>query len=607
MTGWLKSKLSKLVLTLAAAGTLTGAGSYGCDPNVFISEGDKVKYEVNGVISAEEEQEIVDLINEEKLELIISKDDESNCKGKDIYEVKPQGVMEFKGPVQQLVNDVEKMFVKEFSDKGFDKRTIDDKLHIYMPKDMEEYTKKFKEVTLSNSPSYSAAFYAGNNTMYIPKTYELPFFYSIFFHEFGHHLRHGAWEYSAMANEVYASLKLYNLNKKLGSVVVDQALRYFPPGKAGEFEFGFEDYYALGCFSLIAMSNLHDGSLEEGWNYTMHTPQLHLEQKVWEIANQYEDLRTAYLNEFEKLLETDGFRNSFDKLNDEEFNEFSDYLRLNVNYLTTIADFDERWEKRDRAMELVRSNFSGEEMNSLIDKIFNESQPEVNDDLRDKLVNLGERFLTEHNNNPYFNTQAKLFLSYHYSSEIKLVNIQKMLEGQAMEETEEIYRLAKRVIDLNEEYPCKYELLKCPRELTKPRPEQVAAYNYILGDYKRHINKHDADELLGLGIDFVNKFYPDKNFAFLENSWPLDVNGPYINLSTAYLLEFMARQSETANEYEHYCEMAKEWSNYVKQGSCEVIKDEKIKTCCHGHLPNWLYQRAEEVLEGLGDCSRYKK
>ncbi|MBU2590072.1 MAG: hypothetical protein KKB39_04905 [Nanoarchaeota archaeon] len=549
------NKLKNLGLT-----GLVSLNFFGCGP--LIPEGDKVKTYADGIISVEEEDQI-------RLEF------ESI-----------NGIDGFNPIVQNFVNDVDVYLKNEFSRKGFELRGITEDLHIYMPQDEVELAQKYKEVCLKDKPKNSSAFYGPNNTIYIPKTSNfilddtiMPYnitlgdFYSTFFHELGHHSRYDPEEYYSEAFEYYASLKLYALNKKLGLQVLTNSLCFLPKKDADDY---FEKY-DYGCVNFIIQANKFDGNLETSFNHILTTPQLHMKSYLKDVLDQYSTMSYAYLFEFEKLLFSNGFKKSFDKLNDNEFFEMRDFFRAYVYYITSRWDEVEGYEY---SYNLVKAREYSEE------------------------------FLEKYEN-PYFRGKLIYWLSNHYSSvkeevlnEIKEVRYsEREIDVIRLKELlVENYDLNNKIIGMNKEYPCEYRFSECTKIMAVKRINHMSAYFDILR-FNFFYTEMDInqDELINKGIEFVDKFYPRKDFAYEHNDLSLAYMGLYVNYYTGILLRDKLKFIDNPIEYNETCELAKQFFEYVKLGSCAYVSSEKKEECklVFGADP---YTVAEKEQDNLGAC-----
>lgn len=490
----------------------------------------------------------------------------------------------FNPVIKNLVNDEDIFHKKEFSRRGFKLRGITSKLHIDMPEDIDALARKHRQVCMSKMPDDVGAFYGPNKTIYMPKTYgsllgsemqtispDLQMFHDVFFHELGHHLRFGLDEYGSKAHESYAGLKLYMLNRKLGMQTMTDALCFLPK-KHADYYF---DKYDFGCVNFIVQSNRFDGNLEAGLDYILAAPKAPMESYLREVLGNYPSISDAYLLEFEKALYSDGFRDSFDRLDNLEFDEMRDFLRAYAYYTTA------KWNK-----------IEGSESPRLFDKAMKYS----------------ENFLATYEN-PYFRGILISWLTgfYHDSNAPIVEDIKKMMAEKSTEHFKELLRQNydnnKKIIELNKDYPCEYEFSSCTKAFSLPRSVHVQAYYDIVrfNSLYRSLGV-DADELINLGLDFVDKFYPDSNFNYEDNPFFLAFMGNYVNFYTGYLLKDRLPRINESEKYFQTCSLAKTFFEYVKQGSCAFVESIPKKEQCEKAFGVDPYSLAQEQIDQLGDC-----
>lgn len=564
----LKKSLKKLGIALATV----GAFSLGSGCEFFTPEGVLVKAKADGVISQEEEQAIIDIMGRQELagdecdkayniflfsSGAIPEDTQKKC-----------FITDFEGPMQGLVNDSDIFFAREFSGRGFSYHEIEGGQHIYLTKDKEELKKKHRETTLNDMPSWTGGFNVmQNSTIYLPKTYGFGQFYRIFEHEIGHSMRHGAYEYASMANEIYSDLKLYALNRNLGARNVGQGLCDLPREKAGSFSEGFTQYYDLGCLNFFVQANLHDGSLEAAHNHIMNAPGLHLEEKLVSIANQYEDMREAFKDQLEQLVQKPGFRESFSRLGDEEFAELSDYLAANIHFtMEYFPGFIETGEERH------------------FDK-------------------LAEDFLANHKS-PYFRADIIHNLTLAYMANARMLNDRWMANNvtPAVQDIEEMYSILSKAIGLNKQYPCKYDFSSCPTFLAGQRSMHAKAYSDAMWFGLRLIgNGLTPDDLINRGLEFNAKFYPRGDYSLENNDWDINFYGAWTNFWLADAYRQKTWQSLTWADFVKNCNEAKKWYETVKAAtSCENIAVENKEDC--GKQFDDFGGMAQKEIDKLGYC-----
>ncbi|MBU4241711.1 MAG: hypothetical protein KKA65_02865 [Nanoarchaeota archaeon] len=583
MIKWLKSGLCKFgfMLSMLGAGTMNS----GCE--LLQPEGQLVKCEADGVISEQEEQDIIRIASREHKTL-------AKIQGQEVEAFLPVGVTKFEGPIQMLINDTDIFFTQEFEKRGLYRSGISDDLHIYIPKDDEEFKAKYKttHANLSDPSEFVSAFYSGaNNTIYIPKGRRFNTFFNTMHHEIGHSMRISDEEFPSMANESYVTLKLYLMSKKLGSNILQDINQYFPREKLGDFKNGYLHNYQLGALGFLIKANENNGDLEKAVYDILNVPKLNFEKVVRDkIENGYPDMRAAYMDQLDKLLDKPGFKDSFRDLPERDFLELTDYIKASIYSFTTTMDYIDKI-----------SNFykmSAEELKKF-------DNPEI----LEKAIELSSEFLEKHEN-PYFRATITYDLTYlnHFK---KFSLIEKIEKDWKMEDVEEYYNLSKKIIDINQNYPCEFDYYSCPRFMTDIKYEQVTAYfnilnfNWMLMDG----NITDLDSLINIGEDFVTKFYPTGKFGFYENldifnrPNPVSRYGPWINQLTASLYVLKMEQANSLEEYVQYCKRAKELYEYSKLGSCEIIEDEEKFNDCREALFADFYTTSQQAIDNLGSCN----
>jgi len=268
----IKDIFNKALLGLAGIAGLCSGCEY-LEP-----EGIRIKAEADGVISEEEESELVSIIdNKEKID-------------------------ELNKPIQNFVNDYEEFIINDFSRQGIHHGSFDDNLHHFMVKDYDELKAKYERGGFAKKPGDMSAYHSSpNNTVYMVKGDYLFQFLTIFEHEVGHSKRLQSREFMSMANEDYAAFKLYALNKKIGAHYLENSLIFFPDRKI-DLALGDREYYTIGAMAFILEANRYDGNLEKAMERIQTTPTLHLEKEVYAMAARYESMREAYFAEGNEMI-----------------------------------------------------------------------------------------------------------------------------------------------------------------------------------------------------------------------------------------------------------------------------------------------------------------
>ncbi len=529
--------------------------AFSCAP--LEPEGQKAKHDADGKISVQEHNSI-----------------------KRLFESK-EGVQYYDSTTRAFVNDVDLYLKQEFSDEGLSLRGITDGLHIYLTENNQGLAKKYKEVYLSKMPRSFNAFYGLNKTIYMSKNtssddialtpnISLKKFYELFFHELGHHNRYQTNEYGSKANESYAQMKLYNLNRKLGKQTIIGSLCFLPDKSADQY---FEEY-DYGCMNYIVQANKFGGNLEKGLDHVLTAPLDTMEKDLESVLEAHSSISDAYLSEFQKLIFSQGFRKSFDDLDKNEFSEMRDFLQAYMCFVTA------RW---------------------------NEKESIGNKHLFHKALDYSESFL-ENYEGVYFKGHLVSWITDYYSSKKDPVledidffsNIGPGIEGLE-EKLWENYRLNMKVINFNKDFPCDYEFSKCTKTLASKREKHMAAYFDILRFHKDYVDIGiPREELISLGTEFVDKFYPSRDFDFNKHSFNISYRGLYIAYYTALLLRDSMQGIDDKQEYVETCNLAKEYFGYAQQGSCVYARGENLEKCREAVKEN-IFDLASEEIDKL-DC-----
>ncbi len=584
MIKWLKSGLCKFGFMMS----MLGAGTMGQGCEFLVPEGQLVKIEADGVISEQEEAEMIGIM--EKEHKVTRHDKDGNP-----YEITDRvGVMKFEGPVQMLINDTDVYFNNEFEERGLYREGIDNSLHFYMPKDDQEFKKKYKKThaNLDEAPSYSSAFYSGaNHTIYIPKGRLLDSFYTTMHHEIGHSLRISDEEFPAMANENYARLKTYALNQTLGSRLLLRSIDWMPRKATEDWEDGYEHNYDMATLAFLYQANKENGSLEEAVHHMLNVPEAPFAKEVRKELEKYDDMRNAQMDLFERLLEKPGFRESYDDISDEKFDEMKNFLKTYNAVLPALFD------KHDR--------FYAEINDELTDEL---SQKLDNPELVKKAIESSEAFLKT-NEDPFF----KVAIVQPYTELLALKKdkiLTSLYEHATTENHKQAYDISKKIIEINKDYPCEYDFKTCPRSVSEVRARHVQAYYHLLNYtfWLHDAGVIDIDDSIAAGEEFVDKFYTDGNFGFFEQTdrdgflTPVATYGPLVTWSTAFAYLRKMTASEDYPEYLKNCRKAKEFFEYSKLGSCGIIEDEAKREKCREDLNAHLYEGAKDQIENLSHC-----
>jgi len=563
----LKKWAARLGLVVTAA--VSGAGCQYIEPM-----GQAVHAEADGVLTQTEENDILDLLeatDRGERKLIEYVDEDSY-------------ITDFTGgPLQNLVNEADEYISQEMEKNGFPRKRFGNGLNMFLAPSRQYLIEN------ENMAEYAGAFYrSSNNTIYIPlKTGPIGFevdlgygnFVPYFHHELGHHLREGAYEMASMGNEIYSNLKMYDFNKKLGSPLVSIGLFLLPEEEWKDIYANALSIYTIGSLDFLVQVNWKrdsngniveaDGNLEAAMNRILTDPQLHLEKKVKEVSSRYSNFREAQTAELNNMVSKQGFRESFRNLDDREFEEFAAMLKLG-NYATIY--FMSRFEEAG-----------------------------VNVEARDAFLQLSEEFLGKYGQNPYFKARVVRNLTGYHTY---------YLEGyiQAFAGTNDDayvwaeYELAKKIIAYNKDYPCEYSFYECPIMVSGPSLGHTTAYYAALIHSYRllHNNWASKDELIALGEEYVNKFYPDADYRFEEKSWYTSKFLPTIAYNTGQLwLKKYYQDAQNYDELLDYCNQAKNWFKITQAASCDVVQDEKERERCISIIGADFYALAQDALNNL--------
>ena len=543
----IKSWLKKTGAALSLAGALSG-----CD--MLFPEGVAVKQEADGVLSAEEQQ-----ITEHALS--------SKEKVNDFL------------PFRPLVNDFNVFMGNELASQGLDRRRFDDDMHVYMVRDEAEMIEKRRFVNREWVPP---AFHSDSNaTLYILQNNELPADFAMTVtHEAGHHFRASAYEFPSKAHEMYFAFRAYGFNRRIGSLfagfsvvtpypMVSNPIQRCLPIDEYFVEHGHK-YYVLGDLGFLVQANLEDGNLEKAFNNILTRPKLYLEKTTVDAARQYSDVCRAGLGEFNKLLEKPGFMQGILRnMSRNEADEFVNYMRLNA-------------------------------LNITYSMMESESLP-INSADKDNFVQSMEMFLDSNPANPYFKGQVTSILSYEYAIRANAI-FSDPAQMNNMEGKIKAHNLAKRIIELNRDYPCEYRFYDCMGEASEIRVNHALGYRFATINAEELIPAgiETYDSLIALSEEFNRKFYPTGNYHFEDTNKNLVVYSPYIFLSAGILEEETAhialRRSDQQEYTTHMCKAIK-WFEATVDAGCSRIPDAEInkelKTECEAALGSALEQSAQ--------------
>lgn len=547
----IKSWLKKSAMALSLAGAISG-----CD--MLSPEGVPAKQDADGVLSAEEQQQAEQALS-------------SKAKVNDFL------------PFRPLVNDFNVFMGNEMASQGLNERRFDDELHVYMVRDEDEMAEKY---SFGNRPWVPPAFHGDmNSTLYLMKDNVLPAnFVMSFTHEAGHHFRSSAYEFPSKAHETYFALKAYGFNRRIGSLfanysaVVPYPLESDPIKRClpidDYFPGDFHKYYALGDLGFLVQANLENGNLEKAFNNILTRPILYLERTTVDAARQYSDVCQAGLGELNKLLEKPGFMQGILRyMSRNEADEFVDYLRINAT-------------------------------NIYYSMIESENLPVNSAEKNDFIANL-ENFLDANPSNPYFKGQVTSILSFEYAvkANAMLIDLGQM---RNMEGKIGVHNLAKRIIELNRDYPCEYGFYDCMGEASEIRASHVLGYLFATINAEDFIPAgiETNASMIALSEEYVSKFYPDYNFHFEDGPEGAVSYTPRIMMFAARMEDAMSRAGFQHNDFDegvtHFCR-ATDWYLRVLEAGCRRMPDGEQKDLCIENIDASMEQNARVAVDLRAD------
>ncbi|MDD4877902.1 MAG: hypothetical protein PHO02_02605 [Candidatus Nanoarchaeia archaeon] len=541
----IKSWLKKTGMAVSLAGALTG-----CE--MLSPEGVAVKQDADGVITQEEENEIG--------KHLMSKDYANDFT-----------------PYIGFVNDFNVFMGGEMRHQGLDERRFDEDMHVYMARDEEEMAEKY---AFGNKPGVPPAFHGDtNSTLYILQNMFMPAgLIMTFTHEAGHHFRSSAYEFPSKAHEMYFALRMYGLNKKIGSVFAGKAVpipytnglnlsarcvpvnEYFPED--------YKKYYFLGDLGFIVQANLENGNLERAFNNILTRPILYLEESTMNAARQYDNICEASLSEFNKLLDKPGFlQGLLRNVSEKEASELIGYLR----FVSTDLNY----------------------------YFLQESGMPVSSGKMDDFINQTESFYNSGIENALFRNEIILGLAYQYSLKIFETSSSGVLR---MEDKIKIHNLAKKIIDINRDLPCESSFFECMGNAAEPNAVHVLAYLSALSNSTGLVagGVETNNSLLEVVEDFNAKFYPTGNYHFEDTNRNVAVYSSPLLISGGDLEEKLADEDLSNHNPQgyirHICN-AIEWYQATVDAGCSRIPDDGIKAECEEVLHSSIEETAQERID----------
>ena len=541
----IKSWAKKTAAALSLAGALTG-----CD--MLAPEGVAVKQDADGVITQEEENEMGNLL--------MSQDYANDFT-----------------PYIGFVNDFNVFMGEEMASQGLDRRRFDDDLHVYMVRDEEEMAEKYE---FGNIPVLPPAFHGDTNaTLYMLQNNFMPHgLIMTFTHEAGHHLRSSAYEFPSKAHEMYFAIRMYGLNKKIGSVFAgnavvmpypdesDLSIRCVPMNKY--LEKNYRKYYFFGDFGFIVQANIENGNLERAFNNILTRPNLYLEQSTRDAAMQYGNICEASHSEFNKMLDKPEFlQGLLRNVNEKEASELINYLRFASTDLTYY--------------------------------MLGDSGMPVSAAQMDELIHQTELFYNSGIENAFFRNEITSWLTNQYNLNIFEISSSGALR---MEDKIRMHNIAKRIIDMNRDLPCESGFYECMGDAAEPRTSHILAYLSALSNSRELVASgvETNNSLLEITEDFNAKFYPAEDYYFEDTHRAVAVYSPYILITAGDLEEKLADEDLSNHNpqayIQHICN-AIEWYQATVDAGCARIPDADTKAECEAVLHPSIEETAQARID----------
>lgn len=417
-----------------------------------------------GALTAEKkadlEQRVADLV--EQKALIIGGD--SDCEPHE--DGTPAVCEHFCGTPKEYLSHFTNFYLADFAARGMDVNSLSDIDIIVFPRqDVEDYC----------SCDISDGCYTSGEPIKIKDNNLMDRFATIFNHEFGHYLADGTGlEFNSVANTIYSAVKTYHFSRPIGSLFIDNVFNWtsndqlenLPP----------RDYkYVSG--SLYALINLiaHKGDSTAAFYHQTHkrTPLIQEDVRQWLLNNPVDNGNQALFKLWMQILDDEEITKNFggkNNLTEKERKEYSSFLKIKAYniYSQSFPDVETKTQ----------------ELKALLEQY-------INDDI----------FV-----NPYFRAEAV--------AQWSTLKHQELLDTYTDDEkpTAETFDIAKKIIQVNADYPCdetksSLPAYECPLNTRSVRSNHVSAYTRLAraANYLQEEGMYYT--AANFALDFVNRFY----------------------------------------------------------------------------------------------------
>lgn len=327
-------------------------------------------------------------------------------------------------------------------------------------------------------------------TIVMPDSLGIIEFFSIFSHEFGHHIQPGASEYPSLANATYYAIKAYEFSNPIGSLGVDYGFKY--PSMYLDDSGALEMMYPRGA--LFAILNLAEqrGDIEAAMKDVVHAKDLEIETRLGKMISEYQVLAAdeVYFTAWNKLLDDRAFLWEItDHLRYHKAEEFISYMMIG-NYDTFLYMFP------DSGVTTIAGYY--------------------------KLL---ESFPAGYDN-PYFKAHVVAPLTEFLHSDLISSKDSKGVSSS------EVYDYAKSIIWDNWLYPCRTkDPYRCPSFMRDSRETHLNAYLYLVQGASAIYDHERRVEAQYYAKDFIGRFFPGADFE----SGNFDTVKTSYDVASAYL------------------------------------------------------------------------